>query len=74
MLFSFARDSGDDQGQPTGLRPPQEWLNDYDTWAAQARPAGATGLGKRSKTTHRLAGGRKHLRQTASSGSIPTGT
>ena len=30
--FLIARDSGDDQGQPTCLRPPQEWLDDYDTW------------------------------------------
>ena len=36
--FLIARDSGDDQGQPTCLRPPQEWLNEYDTWLLRQDP------------------------------------
>ena len=36
--FLIARDSGDDQGQPTCLRPPQEWLNDYEAWLATQNP------------------------------------
>ena len=30
--FLIARDSGDDQGQPTCLRPPKEWLDQFETW------------------------------------------
>ena len=30
----IARDGGDDQSQPTCLRPPQEWLNEYEAWLA----------------------------------------
>ena len=36
--FLIARDSGDDQGQPTCLRPPQEWLDGYESWLAKQSP------------------------------------
>ena len=32
--FLIARDSGDDQGQSTCLKPPQERLNEYEVWLA----------------------------------------
>ena len=28
----IAHDTGDDQGQPTCLKPPYEWLSEYEAW------------------------------------------
>ena len=30
--FLIAKDGGDKQGQPVFMRPPKEWLEEYDTW------------------------------------------
>ena len=30
--FLIAKDSGDDKGQPVMMRPPAEWLEEYDEW------------------------------------------
>ena len=30
--FLIAKDSGDDRGQPVMMRPPAEWLEEFDTW------------------------------------------
>ena len=37
-FFLIARDSGDDQAQPTCLQPPREWLDEYDAWFARQNP------------------------------------
>ena len=36
--FLIARDGGDARGQPVLMRPPKEWLEEYDEWFAKARP------------------------------------
>ena len=30
--FLIAKDQGDDKGQPVMMRPPAEWLEDYESW------------------------------------------
>ena len=30
--FLIAKDQGDSKGQPVMMKPPQEWLEDYDVW------------------------------------------
>ena len=30
--FLIAKDQGDSKGQPVMMKPPEEWLEDYDTW------------------------------------------
>ncbi|CAE7358323.1 RE1 [Symbiodinium sp. CCMP2592] len=36
--FLIAKDGGDAKGQPVMMRPPKEWLEDYDEWYAKADP------------------------------------
>ena len=36
--FLIAKDGGDAKGQPVMMRPPKEWLEDYEEWYAKADP------------------------------------
>ena len=36
--FLIAKDGGDAKGQPVMMRPPKEWLEDYDEWYVKADP------------------------------------
>ena len=36
--FLIAKDGGDAKGQPVMMRPPREWLEDYEEWYAKADP------------------------------------
>ncbi|CAE7561497.1 unnamed protein product [Symbiodinium natans] len=36
--FLIAKDGGDAKGQPVMMKPPKEWLEEYDEWYAKASP------------------------------------